>query len=213
VKRIDLIIRHDIQILTVVLLAARVLPAAAADYEQQVNADPKGKVEVVNVSGTIHVSGWDRPEVHVSARLDDSVERVDVQSGQGRTVVKVVLTGLRLMSGGSADLHLRAARQLRGCVECECQCECDRDRGGAEPALSERDHQRLRRLEETPTSNLILQRSASVEALVQGMDQSLSALALQCWPFHRAAMRECGCGVVLTHAVDTCDGMRERAAW
>jgi hypothetical protein len=105
--------RHDIQILTAVLLAARLAPAAAADYEHQVNADPKGAVEIVNVSGAIHVTAWDRPEVHVAARLDNSAERVDVQSEQGRTVVRVVLPGLSFMSGGSADLNVQVPRGSR----------------------------------------------------------------------------------------------------
>ena len=46
---------------------------------------------ISNVSGTVDVRGWDRNEVQVTGHLGEGVERVDVESSGGRTVVKVVL--------------------------------------------------------------------------------------------------------------------------
>jgi DUF4097 and DUF4098 domain-containing protein YvlB len=86
------------------------LPAAAADYEHQVNADPHGTVEIVGVSGQIQVSAWDRAEVRVEGRLDSGVERVDVSSETGRTVVKVVLPGSLSFGSGSAELRVSVPR-------------------------------------------------------------------------------------------------------
>jgi hypothetical protein len=56
-------------------------------------------------------------------------------------------------------------------------------------------------LRATPTSNFVLQRSASVEALEQRVGASALTLAQQYWPFHQAVIRETGCTVVLTHAI------------
>jgi DUF4097 and DUF4098 domain-containing protein YvlB len=117
---------HDIKILTGALLVAWVLPAAAADFEQRLNAEPKGAVEIVNVSGAVQVSGWDRPEVHVEARLGGAVQRVEVTSEQGRTVVKVVLPAFSFgqmrrctqgagvcLGDASADLTVQVPRGSR----------------------------------------------------------------------------------------------------
>ena len=76
-------------------LPACVLPttaAAASDsVDRRVAAQPNGEVVISNVSGSIDVRGWDRNEVQVTGHLGRSVERVDVESSEGRTIVKVVL--------------------------------------------------------------------------------------------------------------------------
>ena len=46
---------------------------------------------ISNVSGTVDVRGWDRNEVQVTGHLGEDVERVDVETSGGRTVIKVVL--------------------------------------------------------------------------------------------------------------------------
>src|SRR5690242_10716941 len=67
--------------------------AAHADnksVERTVPAEARGVVDISNVSGRVEVIGWDRAEVNVRGELDEGVERVDVTSEHGRTVVKVV---------------------------------------------------------------------------------------------------------------------------
>jgi DUF4097 and DUF4098 domain-containing protein YvlB len=59
--------------------------------DRKVAAQPNGEVIISNVSGAVDVRGWDRNEVQVTGQLGESVERVDVESSGGRTVVKVVL--------------------------------------------------------------------------------------------------------------------------
>jgi len=59
--------------------------------DRKVAADPKGEVVITNVSGTVDVRGWDRNEVQVTGHLGDDVERLDVLTSGGRTIVKVVL--------------------------------------------------------------------------------------------------------------------------
>ena len=77
------------------MLLACALPLAAFansdSIERKVAADANGEVVISNVSGTIEVRGWDRNEVQVTGHLGDGVERVDVETSGGRTVVKVIL--------------------------------------------------------------------------------------------------------------------------
>ena len=79
----------------VTLLLACALPVAAVagggTVDRKVAADPKGEVVISNVSGNIDVRGWDRNEVRVTGQLGRDVERLDVESSGGRTVVKVIL--------------------------------------------------------------------------------------------------------------------------
>src|SRR3989440_7062552 len=86
--------------------------AAQADsksFERAVPAEPRGVVDISNVSGRVEVIGWDRPEVNVRGELDEGVERVDVTSEHGRTVVKVVLphTGHH----GDAELRVKVPKE------------------------------------------------------------------------------------------------------
>jgi DUF4097 and DUF4098 domain-containing protein YvlB len=97
----------------VALLAACALPAmAAADsdsIDRKVPADANGEVVISNVSGTIEVRGWDRNEVQVTGTLGSSVERVDVESSNGRTIVKVVLPRGNARDG-DADLEVQVPK-------------------------------------------------------------------------------------------------------
>lgn len=68
-------------------------------------ADPQGEVEIVNVSGAIEVSGWDRSEVDVSGTAGDGVERVDVTGAGNRTSIHVVSRSNRSW-GTDNEAHL-----------------------------------------------------------------------------------------------------------
>lgn len=81
----------------------------AAEFDRTVPADPRGTVEISNVSGRVTVTGWDRSEVSVRGELGDDVERVDVNTSGGRTVVKVVLPG-RGASDSDAELDVRVPK-------------------------------------------------------------------------------------------------------
>src|SRR5262245_10700738 len=83
--------------------------ALADTVEKTIAADLRGEVEITNVSGDVQVSGWDRPEVAVTAELGSGVERLDLQSEAKRTIVKVVLPKGG-NSGGSTDLTVRVPR-------------------------------------------------------------------------------------------------------
>src|SRR5437868_3053969 len=104
--------RTNMKLLRVVGASALFLAAAAnADsVERRVAADPRGEVEIVNVSGDVQISGWDRPEVVVNADLGHGVERLDVLSDEKnrRTTIKVVIPSGHNMA--SSDLTVRIPR-------------------------------------------------------------------------------------------------------
>jgi DUF4097 and DUF4098 domain-containing protein YvlB len=85
---------------------------AAETVTRTAAADPRGDVEIVNVSGEVTVSGWDRSEVEVSADLGRGVQRLDVESDKRRVSINVVLRNGR-SSSGSADLVVRVPRNSR----------------------------------------------------------------------------------------------------
>lgn len=94
------------------MLTAGASPVMAADsdsIERKVAADANGEVVISNVSGTIDVRGWDRNEVQVTGTLGDSVERVDVESSNGRTIVKVVLPRGHARDG-DADIEVQVPK-------------------------------------------------------------------------------------------------------
>jgi DUF4097 and DUF4098 domain-containing protein YvlB len=71
------------------------LPIAASCSEDTIDrtvaAQAQGEVQISNVSGTVDVRGWDRNEIKVTGDIGEDVERVDIETNGGRTVIKVVL--------------------------------------------------------------------------------------------------------------------------
>jgi Putative adhesin len=90
--------------LALLLMSAAAGASSDQVFDRQVAAQPHGVVDISNVSGSIEVSGWDRPEVSVHAELGEGVERIDVNSEGSRTAIKVVLPG---HSGHDGETRLR----------------------------------------------------------------------------------------------------------
>ena len=91
-------------------LAGLALPVQAAtrNFSAQKPADPSGTVEIVNVEGSIEVTGWNQPTVDVSGTIGERVERVDVTTSANRTTVRVVLpNGSSWLGEGAAHLKIR----------------------------------------------------------------------------------------------------------
>jgi hypothetical protein len=88
--------------------------ASTRPFAGQSPADPTGTVEIINVAGSIEVSGWNQPQVDVSGTIGDKVERVDVTGttghtgGGNHTTVRVVLpSGSSWMGDSSAHLKIK----------------------------------------------------------------------------------------------------------
>lgn len=84
-------------------LAAGMLPGALhADetYRETHDADPQGTVEVIGVTDSVEISGWDQPRVELTAP-GDLGNRVHFSAHGGRTVIDV------LPGGGKPQLSIR----------------------------------------------------------------------------------------------------------
>ncbi len=78
---------------------------AGKKIEEHRPADPQGDVEIVNISGKVEVTGWDRNEVEVRGSAGDNVERVDVTSAGTHTSIHVVSRSVRSW-GSDGEAHL-----------------------------------------------------------------------------------------------------------
>jgi DUF4097 and DUF4098 domain-containing protein YvlB len=90
------------------LLLTGLSAGASEDVERSAPADPKGQVEIVTVSGEVHVRGWDRPEVKVVASISSSDElRLD---GDGQhTSIRVIRSNGK-PTQGATDLIVNVPR-------------------------------------------------------------------------------------------------------
>ncbi len=121
---IDLTMRAQARRASLTLAAALLGAFAAAGaaeertVQRQVAADPRGEVIINNVGGSIDVSGWDQPQVSVSADLQGEDLELEVSSEDGHTRVRITgygngrfgLGGLGLfnfLGGGSGNQEAR----------------------------------------------------------------------------------------------------------
>ena len=56
---------------------------------------PDGRVLVSNISGSVTVSGWDRPEVEVTGKLSDGVDRLLFEADGSDVIIEVMIEGQR----------------------------------------------------------------------------------------------------------------------
>ena len=77
--------------LLLLLAGAAASASAEQTFDRELAVQPRGAVDISNVSGRIEVSGWERAEVSVHAELEAGVERVDVSSEGGHTSIKVLV--------------------------------------------------------------------------------------------------------------------------
>jgi hypothetical protein len=63
----------------------------ATPVDREIDADPRGGLEVRNLAGSVEVVGWNRRAVHVSGTLADNVERLDLRAVGERIVVEVIM--------------------------------------------------------------------------------------------------------------------------
>jgi DUF4097 and DUF4098 domain-containing protein YvlB len=94
--------------LVTVILAARAAGASEHSIDQHQSVDPNGIVEIVDVAGSVLVSGWDQPEVAVTGQAGDDVQRVELSSSGNRTTIRVLVPeGGHWRGDSSAKLVIR----------------------------------------------------------------------------------------------------------
>ena len=70
--------------------AARAARIETRTIDEHRAADPQAQIEIVNVSGGVEVSGWDRPEIEVTGTLGAAIDRLDISTTGSRIVIRVV---------------------------------------------------------------------------------------------------------------------------
>lgn len=93
-----------------VMAAAAGVAQAEGKFERRIAADPHGVVEISSVSGKIDVSSWDQPEVNVNAVYGAGVDRIDVTSEHGHTIIHVAMSnahGIGWFGSDSGEVNLR----------------------------------------------------------------------------------------------------------
>jgi DUF4097 and DUF4098 domain-containing protein YvlB len=90
-------------------IAALLLVGSAAHASRTVHetheADPHATVDINGVSGTLDVSGWDKPSVEVFWTVGADVDRVDVSGDSNHVSVQIVTRTVRLW-GMDGTVHL-----------------------------------------------------------------------------------------------------------
>jgi len=84
-------------------LAALTLPAilhADEPFRESQEADPQGMVEIIGITDSVDVSGWDQPRVEITAQGDVG-DRIHFSAHGGRTVIDV------RPGGGKPQLSIR----------------------------------------------------------------------------------------------------------
>jgi DUF4097 and DUF4098 domain-containing protein YvlB len=92
-------------------LACTQLVCAADEraYSQHLSASPTGSVRISDISGSVTVNGWDKPEVDIQGELGAMVERVELTRTGDQIVIKVRLPenlGHMPDHGGDATLQV-----------------------------------------------------------------------------------------------------------
>ncbi len=89
--------------------AAPLAPAlGATPVDREIDADPRGALEVHNLAGSVEIVGWNRRAVHVSGTLADNVERLDLRSVGERIVVEVIMRDRSRSDDAGTSLKISA---------------------------------------------------------------------------------------------------------
>ncbi len=79
---------------------------ASEDIDERQDADPTGDVEVSNISGEVHITGWDEDAIAITGELGNGVDRLDFVRDGKHTTIKVVYEKGR-HSRQSTDLYIK----------------------------------------------------------------------------------------------------------
>lgn len=74
---------------TAVLLAACGLARAGTPIDQTRPLDAHGKIQISNVSGEVNVTGWDKPEVHITGTLGEGAQPLKIEGNDHSLSIKV----------------------------------------------------------------------------------------------------------------------------
>lgn len=111
--------RIALQFAVLLALGTAVQPAAAANRTvNERRAMPlQGEVEVINVSGRVRISTWEKGELEVTGELGSGVKQLDITASGQRTTVRVVLPRGGVRDGDAwLDIRMPRGASLRASV-------------------------------------------------------------------------------------------------
>lgn len=82
-------------------------PVAAKEVDQTVGADATGLVDIELIAGSLTITGWDRPEVHVVGTIDDDQEDLEIRSSGNRVSIELQPLEGRRQSHRQAELNIQ----------------------------------------------------------------------------------------------------------
>lgn len=94
-------------LLALAALLAATHAAAQRRIDETVPTAATGRVEVFNLSGSVRVIGWDRPEIRITGTLGEGAERLAVSGDRERTEIRVVLPRGRRRNVEGSDVEIR----------------------------------------------------------------------------------------------------------
>ncbi len=77
------------KILAIVIGVMLALTVRAEDINESIDAAANGEVEIINISGSIEVSGWSKSSVQVTGDLGTNVEELIVERNGDKVLIKV----------------------------------------------------------------------------------------------------------------------------
>lgn len=101
--------QHAVMLAAVLAAAAPLAVTAGQSIDERRDLAADGKLTVINVSGDISVTAWDRNEVHLTGDLGEGAE-LDIDASSGAVRIEVRKRGGKSSSGHmqASDLELRA---------------------------------------------------------------------------------------------------------
>lgn len=98
----------------VLALATVAAPAGAQQrIDETFASDPRGSMEIVNVSGSVRVTAWDRNEVRVTGTLGQGTERLELNRDPLNPQVRVVLPrSSRNVRGSDLEIRVPAGKTV-----------------------------------------------------------------------------------------------------
>lgn len=97
-----------------IAVAALATPAGAQQrVDEAFPADDRGTVEIVNVAGSITVTGWDRNEIRVTGTLGRGTERLELNRDRQTSQIRVVLPrNARNVRGSDLEIRVPSGKQV-----------------------------------------------------------------------------------------------------
>lgn len=97
-------------LLSLLLVNQPVLAEIPVDEQQAVAAD--GHVEVINISGSVEVTGWDEAEVAITGTLGRGVERLEFVVDGDQTRIEVIYPKAGRSEGSDLEIRIPAGSSL-----------------------------------------------------------------------------------------------------